>query len=60
MMVETATLQVHRDTKELLKQARQPRGTFDQLIRRTLAEAQANAETAFMREVQNLLDDRDT
>jgi len=58
MMVETATLQVHRDTKELLKRARRPGETFDHLIRRTLAEAQANSETAFLREVQDLLDDR--
>jgi len=57
-MVETATLQVHKDTKALLQKAKHSGETFDQLIRRTLAEAQANAETAFLHEVNALLDDR--
>lgn len=57
-MAETATLQVHKDTKELLQKAKRSGETFDQLIRRTLAEAQANAETAFLAEVNALLDDR--
>lgn len=60
MMVETATLQLHRDTKELLQKAKRSGETFDQLIRRTLAEAQANAETSFLREVEGLLADRGT
>jgi hypothetical protein len=58
MMVETATVQLHKDTKELLQRAKRAGETFDQLIRRTLAEAQANAESAFLSEVNALLDDR--
>lgn len=57
-MVETATVQVHRDTKALLASARRPGETYDQLIRRTLEEARMAKDTAFLNEVNGLLDDR--
>jgi hypothetical protein len=57
-MVEYATIQVRRETKKKLEQARRPGETFDAVLRRTLKEAEAQAERAFFDEMHAILDDR--
>lgn len=57
-MVEYATIQVRKDTKRLLEKAKQPGETFDEVVRRTLGQAQAEAERAFFDEMHAILNDR--
>lgn len=57
-MVEYATIQVRKETKKLLEQARAPGETFDALVRRKLKEAEAEAERLFFDEVDAMLADR--
>ena len=57
-MVDYATIQVRRDTKRLLEKARLPGETFDQVLRRTLEQAQLAADKAFFDEMYAILDDR--
>jgi hypothetical protein len=58
MMADYATIQVKRSTKKLLEAARKPGETFDALVRRTLKEAEAQAEREFFDEMHALLADR--
>ena len=58
IMVEYATIQVRKETKRLLEKARQPGETFDQVLRRKLDEAEAQATKAFFDEMYAALADR--
>lgn len=57
-MVEFATIQVRKETKRLLEQARAPGETFDQVLRRKLDEAEAQGTKAFFDEMYAALGDR--
>lgn len=57
-MADYATIQVKRSTKKLLEAARQPGETFDAVVRRTLKQAQAEAERAFFDELDAIFADR--
>ena len=57
-MADYATLQVKRSTKKLLEAMRQPGETFDAVVRRTIKQAQAEAERAFFDEMHSILADR--
>lgn len=57
-MAEYATIQVRRQTKAMLEQAREPGESFDAMIRRTLKEVEAVREREFLREVNRLLGHR--
>lgn len=57
-MADYATIQVKRDTKRLLEAARRPGETFDAVLRRTLKQAQAEAERTFFDEIDAMLADR--
>lgn len=59
-MGDFANIPVRRKTKELLEAAKRGGESFDAVIRRTLDEAAAANELAFLREVNALLRDRKT
>lgn len=57
-MADYATIQVLRTTKTKLEKAKRPGETFDAVVRRTLKEAEAQAERAFFDELDALFADR--
>ncbi len=57
-MADYATIQVRRATKRLLEAARKPGETFDAVVKRTLKQAQAEAEREFFDEMHAILNDR--
>ena len=57
-MVEYATIQVRRETKRLLEEAKRPGESFDRAIRRTLKESEAAQAQEFLRDVNRILSDR--
>lgn len=57
-MVDYATIQVRASTKKLLESEKRSGESFDDLVRRVLAEAQAVREQTFLNEVHSLLSDR--
>lgn len=59
MMVEFATIQIHRDTKERIAALRQPGESFDKVLKRILERAVRGEEDAFLRELNAELADDD-
>lgn len=58
IMVDYATIQVRRETKRLLEEAKRPGESFDRTIRRTLKESEAAQAQDFLRDVNRILSDR--
>jgi hypothetical protein len=56
IMADYATIQVRKETKKLLEQARLPGETFDAVVRRTLAEAEDKLRRDFFDEMYAALD----
>lgn len=58
-MVDYATLQVHKETKELLARIRRGGESYDALIRRLLDEAWKRQEEEFLADLDAMYQDED-
>lgn len=58
-MVEYATLQVHKDTKERIASIRRPGESFDAAVRRLLDDMQRWEEQEFLHELDAMYEDDD-
>lgn len=56
-MVEFATLQLHKDTKERIASIRLPGESFDATVRRLLNDMQQMKEQEFLNELDAMYDD---
>lgn len=59
MMVEYATVQLHKATKERLASLRRPGESYDEAVNRLLRDAQKAEETEFFAELDAMYTDDD-